>query len=86
MNRLTFPAGYVIREAMDAPVWIRRATPAEMAHQTPAGFHAQWWREIDFKPKAFCHCDGTLALENQPIGLRGDTITALVQAAEQPLV
>ena len=86
VNRLTFPAGYVIKEAMDEPIWIRFATPEEIAQQTPAGFHAQWWREIDFKPKAFCHCDGTPAFENQPIGLRGDTITALAQAAKQPLV
>ena len=86
VNRLTFPAGYVIKEAMNAPIWIRFATPGEMAQETPAGFHAQWWREIDFKPKAFCHCNGTPAFENQPIGLYGDTITALAQAAKQPLV
>ena len=87
VNRLTFPAGYVIKQALDAPVdvWIRFATTEEIA-QAPAGFHAQWWQELDFKPKAFCHCDGTPAFENQPIGLRGDTITALAQAAEQPLV
>ena len=86
VNRLTFPAGYVIKEAMDAPIWIRFATEKEIEEETPAGFHGPWWREIDFKPRAFCYCDGTLAFENQPIGLRGDTITALVQAAEQPLV
>ena len=83
VNRLTFPAGYLIKEAMDAPIWIRFATTEEIAQQTPAGFLAQWWRERDFKPKAFCHCDGTPAFENQPIGLRGDTITALAQAYEQ---
>ena len=85
VNRLTFPAGYVIKQALDAPIWIRFATSGEMA-ETPAGFHAQWWREIDFKPKAFCHCDGTPAFETQRIGLRGDTITALAQVAEQLLV
>ena len=86
VNRLTFPAGYVIKEAMDAPTWIRFATPEEIVQQTPVGFHPQWWREIDFKPKAFCHCNGTPAFENQPIGLYGDIITALAQAAKQPLV
>ena len=85
VNRLTFPAGYVIKQALDAPIWIRFATIDEIA-QTPAGCQAQWWRELDMKPKAFCYCNGTPAFENQPIGLRGDTITALAQAAEQPLV
>ena len=87
VNGLTFPAGYVIKQALDAPVdvWIRFATPEEIA-ETLAGFHAPWFKEIDFKPKAFIHCDGTLAFEGQPMGLRGDTITALAQAAEQPLV
>ena len=85
VNRLTFPAGYVIKQALDAPIWIRFATTEEIA-QTPAGFHAQWWQELDFKPKAFCHCDGTLAFENQPIGLRGDTITALAQVGKKKTV
>ena len=84
VNRLTFPEGYVIKEALDAPIWIRYATTEEIA-QTPVGVHVQWWRELDFTPKAFCHCDGTPAFENQPIGLCGDTITALAQAAEQPV-
>ena len=82
VNRLTFPAGYVIKEAMDAPIWIRFATEKEIEEETPAGFHGPWWREIDFKPRAFVHCDGTPAFENQPIGLRGDTITVLAQAIE----
>ena len=86
VNRLTFPAGFVIKEAMDAPVWIRFATQQEIEQETPAGFHGRWWREIDFIPRAFCYCDGTLAFENQPIGLRGDTITALAQAPEPVLV
>ena len=29
VNRLTFPAGYVIKDAMDAPIWIRFATEKE---------------------------------------------------------
>ena len=48
VHRLTFPAGYVIKEAMDAPTWIRFATDKEIAEETPAGYHAPWWREIDF--------------------------------------
>ena len=32
VNRLTFPAGYVIKQAMDAPIWIRFATTDEIAH------------------------------------------------------
>ena len=75
-NRLTFPAGYVIKQALEAPIWIRFATTEEIA-QTPAGFLEQWWQELEFRPQAFCHCDGTPALENQPIGLRGDTITCV---------
>ena len=86
VNRLTFPAGYVIKDAMDAPIWIRFATEKEIEEETPAGFNARWWREIDFKPRAFCYCDGTLAFENQPIGLCGPTITALAQTVEPELV
>ena len=86
VHRLTFPAGYVIKEAMDAPTWIRFATDKEIAEETPAGYHAPWWREIDFKPRAFVYCDGTAAFENQPIGLRGDTVTVLAQAVENVLV
>ena len=84
-NRLTFPAGYVIKQALDAPIWIRFATTEEIA-QTPAGFHSRWWQELDVKPMAFCHCDGTPAFEFQPIGLRGDTITAIAQAPDQTWV
>ena len=83
MNRLTFPAGYVIKEAMDAAVWIRFATDKEIAEETPAGFQPRWWRELDFTPRAFVYSDGTTAFENQPIGLRGDTVHVLAQAVKQ---
>ena len=86
VNRLTLPAGYVIKEAMEAPLWIRFATEKEIEEETPAGFNARWWREINFKPRAFCYCDGMLAFENQPIGLCGPTITALAQTVEPELV
>ena len=83
VNRLTFPAGYVIKEAMDAAVWIRFATDKEIAEETPAGFQPRWWRELDFTPRAFVYSDGTTAFENQPIGLRGDTVHVLAQAVKQ---
>ena len=84
VHRLTFPAGYVIKDAMNAPTWIRFATDKEIAEETPAGFQPRWWRELDFTPRAFVYSDGTTAFENQPIGLRGDTVQALAQEMMYP--
>ena len=86
VHRLTFPAGYVIKDAMTGTTWIRFATDKEIAEETPAGFQPRWWRELDFTPRAFVYSDGTTAFENQPIGLRGDTVTALAQAVGNVLV
>ena len=86
VHRLTFPAGYVIKDAMNAPTWIRFATDKETAEETAvAGSDAKWWRLIEnFKPRTFLYCDGTAAFENQPIGLRGDTVQVLAQAVMYP--
>ena len=35
-NRLTLPAGYVIKEAMEAPLWVRFATEKEIEEETLA--------------------------------------------------
>ena len=85
VHRLTFPAGYVIKDAMNAPTWIRFATDKETAEETAAGSDAKWWRLIEnFKPRTFLYCDGTAAFENQPIGLRGDTVQVLAQEMMYP--
>ena len=76
-NRLTFRTSYLIAEALAQPHWIRFATKAEIEQGSK-----QWWRDT-FKPHAFCHCDGTPAFENQPMGMCGETLTALSQPVQQ---
>ena len=77
-NKLTFPADWVVAEALGHKNWIRRATVEELQQD------AQWWRFAEFEPKALIHCDGSIALEFQPMGLLGDMLTALQEAQEQP--
>ena len=81
-KRLTFPSHWTVREALACTVWIREATPEELASM-PAGWIPTWWREVD-QPKALVHANGAIAFPEQCMGCVGNHLTALAQEATVP--
>ena len=51
-ERLTFPMGYVVGDALAETQWIRFATDAEMKTDT------RWWRVSECQPRKLIHCRG----------------------------
>ena len=79
-NCLTFPRYFRVGEALQCTPWIRFATDEELA-ATPSGFVPQWWRELDFQPGSLIHQNGCVAHPDDPIGLVGNTLTAVCQSS-----
>jgi len=77
-ERLTFPSHFQVGEALQSPHWIRFAEPSDGT--------SKWYVVLDSDrlPKAIVYKDGTAAFEGQPIGMKGEWVTALVQPPTQP--
>ena len=77
-ERLTFPSHFQVGEALASPHWIRFAEPSDGT--------SKWYviLDPDRAPKAIVYKDGTSAFEGQPIGMKGEWVTALVQPPTQP--
>ena len=74
---LTFPADWLIAEALEQKHWIRRATAEELQQD------AKWWRFIDRAPKALISTEAGIMFEFQTMGWFGDVLTAIQEAPEQ---
>ena len=78
-ERLTFPMGYLVGDALAGTQWIRFATDAEMKTDT------RWWRVSECQPRTLIHCRvsdvGTdmVAAADHPMGLNGCLMQALAQ-------
>ena len=82
VNRLTFPAGYLIGDALRCPHahWLQFATEEDKV-QKPQ----QWYSQAPFKPCSLVYQDGTVALEGQTMGEKRGTVTATEQRLDQPI-
>ena len=83
-ERLTFPPGFVVDEAM-RETWIRFATEEELPEAELQEKPNQWWRYAPFRPGTLIYEDGSVAMGPQPMGLRGAKLTAVEQIIEQPI-
>jgi len=81
-HRLTFPACFIVGDALASPHWVRVAQPGETNEK---GEH-KWWAHLEFQPQAIIHSTGALAMPDEPIGMFGDTVTVLEQAPADPSV
>ena len=79
-NCLTFPRYFRVGEALQCTPWIRFATDEELA-ATPSGFVPQWWRELNFQPSSLVDQDGCVSQPDDPMGLVGNTLTAVCQSS-----
>ena len=79
-DKLTFPQRFRIGDALSSPHWGRFVTNEEQSQGVwgTGGVVAF----DDFRPAAILYADGTIADEDMPIGIGGDTITALAQVAQ----
>ena len=78
---LSFPRRFLVRDALNCTTWIRFATDEETS-QTPSGFVPRWYRDFDcFIPKYLIHCNGKIACPDDPMGLIGQTLTAIATKA-----
>ena len=80
---LTFPARYLVGDAINGKHWVRKATEDEitkeeeedlLCSQSPG--EAKWWRLAELQPQALIHTNGEIAYNDQPMGLTGNTMTA----------
>ena len=71
-NRLTFPRRFLVGDALASHVtWIRFAKPEE------GEVSGSWWRESEVQPKTLIHENGQAACPDQPMGMVGNTMTAI---------
>ena len=80
-QRLTFPAGCIVGDALRAPAayWLRFASAEEEA-QT-----GRWYAPAGFQPAAVVYENGTLADSVWPIGLEGCTVSVMAQVPRPTL-
>ena len=83
VNRLTFPAGYLIGDALSCPHahWLQFATEEDKVREPQ-----QWYSQAPFKPCSLVYQDGTVALEGQTMGEKGPTVLAMEQGVDQPIL
>ena len=74
-QRLTFPACYLVGDALRAPAqhWVRFASAEEEA-QT-----GRWYAPAGFQPAALLYENGVVAAPLWPIGLEGCKVSVLAQ-------
>ena len=77
-ERLTFPACYMVGDALNGGEWIRLATDDELRDDD------KWWRCLNFIPQCIVHEDGSPATIDQPIGIVGSEVWVLAQVRETP--
>ena len=82
-NRLTFPPGFLVRDAL-AAIWIRSATDEERPQNGWPGF-GSWWRISEVQPKTLIHCGENgafcVALPNETMGLFWRTLASNAREA-----
>ena len=71
-QKLTFPAWYLVRDALASPHWITM--------DVPAGFATPY--EITFQPRSIIFVNAKIAEPDDPIGLFGPVVTVWEQATE----
>ena len=79
-NRLTLPVYFTVGDVLEMANWVRYATREELSEKQ------QWWRELEFRPRALAHANGILALPDEFLGLHGSSLTALKQRPGVPEV
>ena len=70
-DKLTFPMHYVIKDALNAQLWVRFATDAEKQ------INGKWWHTSDVQPNALLHQNGRQARNDEMMGFVGMTMAAL---------
>ena len=78
-DQLTFPARYPVGDALNGQIWIRKASQQELADDP------QWWIFSETQPTDLIHANGSLAFRDDPIGLLGTTLTAIVTTKPKPI-
>ena len=84
-NRLSFPGSFLVKDALNSPGWVRFSTPDQLAADPTKTVRLL---EADRKPHYLIHADGSIAYEYQCIGLKGDTVQAVVDVnyVPQPVI
>ena len=73
ITALTFPRSFRVGKALQAELWIRRATIAE-TEQDPT-----WYRRLNYKPRSIIHSNGAIGTDDEPIGMITLNVTVLAQ-------
>ena len=72
-QRLTFPARYLVGDALAASNWIRFASNEEQAQTLT------WWAFARTRPACILYANGVVAAHDMPIGFDAEYVTALAQ-------
>jgi hypothetical protein len=72
-QRLTFPACYMVGQALEASNWIRFASIEEQAQILT------WWTFAQTRPACIVYANGVVAPHDMPIGFDAEYVTALAQ-------
>ncbi len=75
-HRHTFWSGFLVKDALDSPHWVRKCNPGDVGPRI-----AGEWRTLEFQPKAILHSNHTVALPEDPMGMYGDVVQVIAQEA-----
>ena len=90
-ERLTFPASFLVGDALNETDWIRTADECDLGKNRSASFDKEeqaktWWCFSEVQPLGLLHSgaddESYMAAPGDPMGLNGDHMTALETTVE----